>query len=89
MDPVLIYLVIINAIGLIIMLVDKHNAIHGLSRIPERGLWTVAWLGGSLGCVLGMHLFRHKTRKGAFPWGMPLILFVQVSLLLFLYYTIK
>lgn len=77
MEPLLIYLVIINAAALIIMLVDKHNAINDLSRIPERGLWAVGILGGSLGCLLGMYLFRHKTRKGAFPWGMPLLLVLQ------------
>lgn len=84
MDPILVYLLIINALGLTIMLVDKHNAINGLSRIPERGLWAVACLGGSLGCALGMYLFRHKTRKGVFPWGMPLILLAQLLLLIFL-----
>lgn len=78
MDPILIYLIIINALGLVIMLVDKHNAINGLSRIPERGLWAVCILGGSLGCLLGMLLFRHKTQKRRFCIGFPLILLAHI-----------
>lgn len=81
MDPILIYLIIINAVGLVIMLVDKHNAIHGLSRIPERGLWAVSLLGGSLGTWLGMLLFRHKTKKAKFTVGFPLILCLHAALI--------
>lgn len=85
MDPIMIYLLITNAIGLVIMLVDKHNAINKRSRVPERGLWAVGVLGGSLGCLLGMYLFHHKTRKGAFPWGMPLLLVLQILILAVVY----
>ena len=84
MDPILIYLVIINAVGLVIMLIDKHNAIHRLSRIPERGLFAISLLGGSLGTWLGMLLFRHKTKKPKFAVGFPLIFCLHVGLIIYL-----
>ena len=79
-----LYLILINALGLLIMLVDKHKAVRGKYRIPERSIWLVAAIGGSLGCTLGMRIFRHKTQKGAFPWGLPLLVFVHACLLLWL-----
>lgn len=84
MEALYLYLILMNAFGLMIMLMDKHRAIAGQSRIPERGIWTVACIGGSLGCLLGMHLFRHKTKKGAFPWLLPLLFFLHACLLLWL-----
>jgi len=89
MDPIKIYLLIINAFGLVIMLVDKHNSINKQSRIPERGLWALGVLGGSLGCLLGMYLFHHKTRKGAFSWGMPMLLVLQILALAVIYRKLK
>lgn len=78
MEPIFIYLILINALALLIMLVDKHNAINGLSRIPERGLWAICIIGGSLGGLLGMLLFRHKTQKRSFCIGFPLILLAHI-----------
>ena len=79
MLPVLLfYLLLINALGLVIMLADKRSAQKKLWRIPESTLFTVALLGGSLGCLLGMHLFRHKTRKPKFYIGIPAILVIQL-----------
>lgn len=73
MKLLLFYLIVINATGLFIMLMDKHNAIHDLRRIPEKGLIFVALIGGSLGCLCGMYLFRHKTRRLKFSLGLPVI----------------
>lgn len=78
------YLTIINAAGLLLMLADKRRARKKLWRIPERTLMTVAALGGSAGSLLGMYLFRHKTRHRKFTVGIPLILCVQVVLWLVL-----
>ena len=78
MNLLLIYLIVINATGLIIMLVDKHNAVNNLRRIPERSLMAVALLGGSLGSLCGMYLFRHKTRHLKFSIGLPMIFAVQL-----------
>lgn len=73
-----LYLLIINALGLLIMLVDKEKAKKHLWRIPESTLLTVAALGGSIGCYAGMRLFHHKTRKPKFYIGIPVIFAVQV-----------
>ena len=74
----LIYLCIINAAGFMLMLLDKWKAKKNLWRIPEATLFTVAVIGGSLGCILGMYTVRHKTKHLKFTIGMPLILAVQV-----------
>lgn len=73
-----LYLLIINALGLLIMLADKEKAKKHLWRIPESTLLTVAALGGSIGCYAGMRLFHHKTRKPKFYIGIPVIFAVQV-----------
>ena len=73
-----LYLLIINALGLLIMLADKEKAKKHLWRIPESTLLTVAVLGGSVGCYAGMRLFHHKTRKPKFYIGIPAIFAVQV-----------
>lgn len=74
----LLYLLIINALGLLIMLADKEKAKKHLWRIPESTLLTVAALGGSIGCYAGMRLFHHKTRKPKFSVGIPVIFAVQL-----------
>ena len=80
MAPLLIYLLTINALGFGIMLDDKQRARKKRWRIPEATLLTVAILGGSAGCFLGMRLCRHKTRKPKFSIGIPVILLAQVLL---------
>lgn len=76
----LLYLVIINAAALLLMLADKRRARKNLWRIPERTLLLSAALGGSLGSLAGMYLFRHKTLHPKFTIGVPLILAAQVIL---------
>lgn len=77
---ILFYLLTINAVGFLIMLADKRKARKNLWRIPEATLLTVAILGGSVGCLAGMRLFRHKTRKPKFYIGIPVILVIQLIL---------
>ena len=81
MAPLLIYLLTINALGFWIMLDDKQRARKKRWRIPEATLLTVAILGGSAGCFLGMRLCRHKTRKPKFSVGLPVILLAQLLFL--------
>ena len=76
----LIYLCIINALGFVLMLADKHKARKNLWRIPEATLFGVAAIGGSLGCIAGMYTVRHKTKHLTFTVGMPLILAAQIGL---------
>lgn len=78
MELLLVYLLIINAAGFLLMLADKRKARKNRWRIPEATLMTVAAVGGSLGCMIGMRLFRHKTRHPKFFIGLPVILAVQV-----------
>ena len=73
------YLILINALGLLIMLVDKQKAKAGAWRIPEATLLSIAAIGGSIGILTGMYFFRHKTRKWKFTVGVPLILAVQLA----------
>ena len=75
-----VYLLIINATGLILMLVDKIKAKKSHWRIPEKVLFLVAAVGGSIGSLAGMYIFRHKTKHFSFILGMPLILAVHVVL---------
>ncbi|MBQ4642207.1 MAG: DUF1294 domain-containing protein [Oscillospiraceae bacterium] len=79
-----IYLLLINALGFALMCIDKYKAKQNLWRIPEKTLFFVALLGGSLGCLLGMYAVRHKTKHARFVVGMPLIMGIQIVLLLFL-----
>lgn len=76
------YLVCINAEGLASMGMDKRKAIRHQWRIPEATLFLIALLGGSLGSIVGMQLFRHKTRHWYFVWGMPAIFFIELALVL-------
>lgn len=78
------YLVLVNAAAFILMLMDKQKARRGSWRIPEATLLCVAVIGGSIGAITGMHLFRHKTRHLKFTLGLPLILAVQIWLLILL-----
>lgn len=78
MKILLYYLLIINAVGLILMLTDKLLAKGNRRRIRERTLFLVAIVGGSVGSILGMYLFRHKTLHPKFTLGFPLILALQV-----------
>ena len=74
----IIYLIIINIIGLISMYIDKRRAILKKYRIPEKTLFLIALIGGSIGTILGMETFRHKTKHWYFKWGMPFILVCQI-----------
>ena len=81
---ILIYLLIVNALGFLLMLVDKRKAQKNLWRIPEATLFLMAAIGGSIGSLAGMYKFRHKTRHWYFVIGMPAILIAQIALVYFL-----
>ena len=79
----MIYMILINFFELYLMYADKQKAKKGLWRIPEKTLFLISILGGSLGGILGMYIFRHKTKHWKFVIGMPLILILQVTCFLF------
>lgn len=81
---IIIYLISINLTSLLSMKLDKERAKHHKWRISEKSLFLMALLGGSAGSILGMHIFRHKTKHLAFVIGMPVIMILQISLWIYL-----
>ncbi len=82
----IICLVILNLLGFAQFGVDKAKAQKGQWRIPEQHLFATALFGGSLGCILGMYVFRHKTKHKSFTIGMPAILVLQILVAVVLLY---
>ena len=78
----LVYFVSVNLIGFAFMGIDKYKAKKRAFRIPEATLFIIEIIGGSIGSLLGMYAFRHKTRHRSFVYGMPFILLVQLALLI-------
>ncbi len=79
------YIIIINLIGFFLMGIDKRRAIRRGWRIPEKTLLIVALLFGSVGSLIGMYLFHHKTRHLKFAIGIPAILVAQLLFISFLF----
>lgn len=79
-----IYLLVINAVTLFVYYMDKQNAKKKLYRVSEKALITFALVGGSIGALSAMLIFRHKTKHLFFTLGVPLILFLQLTLACFL-----
>lgn len=80
----IIYVVIINIISFIVMGTDKRRAVNHKWRIPEKTLFLLAIIGGSIGTNLGMKVFRHKTKHMKFVIGMPAILIFQLFMFVYL-----
>ena len=75
---IVIYLNLINIIAFLAMYIDKRKAKKGKRRIPEKTLFILVGLGGGIGGILAMYLFRHKTKKTRFVIGFPAILIFEV-----------
>ena len=80
---VIICLIIINIIGFLAMFIDKRKAIKGAWRIPEKTLFLFTLLGGGIGTIAGMYIFRHKTKKLKFTVGFPVILITEIALIIY------
>lgn len=80
------WLFFLNLLAFTAMGVDKWKAKHHRYRIPERTLFLFVALGGSLGGMIGMAVFRHKTRRRKFQIGFPVLFLFQVLLLIWLEY---
>lgn len=72
------YLAVVNLLAFALMAADKLKAIKGARRIPEKVLFLSALIGGSMGALVGMFSFRHKTRHLSFVIGLPVILLAQL-----------
>ena len=79
-----IYLVVINILTFFIMWWDKHEAKLGDWRVSEKFLFCLVLLGGGIGGIAGMYVFRHKTQKWYFKYGFPIILIIEILILYFL-----
>ena len=73
------YLIIINLVGFFISLDDKNAARKGRWRIPERTLFLISLIGGSVGMYISMRIFHHKTKHKRFMTGIPLIIAAQAA----------
>ena len=81
----LVWLAAINLVTFAVYGIDKAKAKRGAWRVPEKTLFLLPLLGGSLGALLGMRVFHHKTKHWYFVWGIPLILLAQIALAIWLY----
>ena len=81
-DIIILYVAAVNVVSFLMMGIDKRKAVKRAFRIPESTLFVMAIIGGSIGSIAGMHLFRHKTRHWYFLYGMPVILALQIILIL-------
>ena len=81
----LVWLAAINLVTFAVSGIDKAKAKRGTWRVPEKTLFLLPLLGGSLGALLGMRVFHHKTKHWYFVWGIPLILLAQIALAVWLY----
>lgn len=79
-----LYLGTVNLIAFSLMGIDKRKARMRAFRIPEITLFSSAIIGGSIGAIIGMYFFRHKTKHWYFVYGMPLILILQIALVVVL-----
>lgn len=80
---IIIYFILINIIGFLIMYIDKQKAKKGKWRIPEKTLFIITALGGGIGTIAGMYTFRHKTQKVAFVVGFPVITILEIICIIY------
>ncbi len=83
MQNIIYYFLAINIFGFFIMWLDKQKAKRGSWRIPEKTLFLVTALGGGIGTIAGMYIFRHKTRKLNFVIGFPVITILEIIAIIY------
>ena len=81
----LVWLAVINLLTFIVYGAYKRRARKGKWRVPEKTLFLLPLLGGSIGALLGMRVFHHKTKHWYFVWGIPAILLAQIALAVWIY----
>ena len=81
-----VWLIAINLVTFAVYGIDKRRARRGAWRVPEKTQFLLPLLGGSIGALLGMRVFRHKTKHWYFVWGVPAILLAQIALAAWLLY---
>ena len=86
-EIILSYLLMINIFTMYTFFLDKSKAKNKKWRIKERTLFLLSIFGGSMGAIIGMKLFKHKTKHWYFKYGLPFILIIQIILTIYL--TVK
>ncbi len=84
---IIAYLAIMNTIGFVLMGIDKRRAVRNAFRVPEATLFAIALAGGCVGSILGMLIFRHKTKHWYFKAGFPIILLLQIGIIALLFWS--
>lgn len=84
-----LYLLLINGVGFLLMGIDKRRAKRGTWRISEKSLFLPPLLGGTVGAILGMRVFHHKTKHWYFRYGLPALLVLQLALAGWPYWKFK
>ena len=79
------YLLTMNVVSFAAFGIDKYKAKRGLWRISEATLLLLAVVGGSIGALMGMRIWRHKTQHAKFRYGLPLIILAQIALIYYLH----
>lgn len=79
----IIYLILINILTLIMMGFDKRQATFIKQRIPEKTILFLCLLFGSFGVYFGVILFRHKTKKKRFVYGLPPLMLLQSVVIIY------
>ena len=80
----IIYMLVINIVTLIAFAIDKIAALEHRSRIRIVTLLGMSFLGGSIGALVAMYAFHHKTKKDYFSTGVPLIMLMQVAVIFYM-----
>lgn len=79
------YLLAVNVVAFAAFGIDKYKAKRGLWRISEATLLLLAVVGGSIGALMGMRIWHHKTQHAKFRYGLPLIILAQIALIYYLH----
>lgn len=82
---IMYYLLAVNVVAFAAFGIDKYKAKRGLWRISEATLLLLAVVGGSIGALMGMRIWRHKTQHAKFRYGLPLIILAQIALIYYLH----
>lgn len=82
---IMYYLLAVNVVAFAAFGIDKYKAKRGLWRISEATLLLLAVVGGSIGALLGMRIWHHKTQHAKFRYGLPLIILAQIALIYYMH----
>ncbi|MGV0979931.1 DUF1294 domain-containing protein [Empedobacter falsenii] len=79
--PLLLTFILINLIAFFLFKIDKKKAVKGQNRISEFTLCSVTLVGGTIGSILAMQIYRHKTKKTSFILKILIIVMIQIFII--------